>query len=68
MRIEILCIRGIVLEILSLFDGEINSTTDSGEEELASTTSFVNCNLIMRNFYETSLAILTWRYINFHFE
>lgn len=53
MRIEILCIRGIVLEILSLFDGEINSTTDSGEEELASMTSFVNCNL-----RETSMKLL----------
>lgn len=38
------------------------------EEELASTTSFVNCNLITRNFYKTSLAILTSGYINLHLE
>lgn len=54
----------LFLKFCHCSNGKIDLTTDRGEEEVASTTSFVNCDLITRNFCKTCLAILTRRCIN----
>lgn len=54
----------LFLKFCHCSNGKIDLTTDRGEEEVASTTSFVNCDLITRNFCKTCLTILTRRCIN----